>query len=233
MFIYPVYTWKGMVKYMNKKDIVEAAIWRSAIKNFDINKKISEEDFKLLLQVAQYSPSSFGLEPWNIIVLQNSELRENIMPYASGAQNQLRTASHFVIFTVKRDLLPTSKYFKNICTNVKKMEQEAYFNFVSTFSAFVETKQKLTNQRERIDWAGKQSYIALGNMMNAAALMGIDSCPIEGFIADEIENILEKNGKFSSDIDKIVVMAAFGYRVEEPKHIKARRNIDEIVRIID
>ena len=218
---------------MKKEELIDAAIWRSAIKTFDNTRKISKSDFEVLLEIARYSPSSFGLEPWNIIVLQNMQLRELIIPYASGAQRQLKTASHFVIFTVKKDLQPTSEYFKHINMDVKGMNEEDYANFVSTFSAFSETKQQFSSHREMLDWAGKQSYIALGNMMSAAALMGIDSCPIEGFIASEIENILDKYSIFNGEQNKIVVMGAFGYRGEEPQHKKVRRNINEIVSYVE
>lgn len=218
---------------MDKQEILKALIWRSAIKIFDENKKITSKDFQFLLDVAKYSPSSFGLEPWEIIVIQNKEIRELIAPYATGAQKQLKSASHFIIFTVKKDLLPTSEYFKHINIDIKGMDETAYDNFVSTFAAFSEMKQQLTNQRERIDWAGKQCYLALGNMITAAALIGIDSCPIEGFIASDVESVLEKYGKFDSNSNKIVVMGAFGYRLENPKHAKVRRDISEIVQNID
>ena len=220
-------------KIMMKEKIIEAAIWRSAIKVFDTEKKISDDDFNFLLEIARYSPSSFGLEPWNLLVLQNKELREAIIPYATGAQNQLRTASHFVVFTVKKNLHPESEYFKHINMDVKGMDISAYNNFISNFSGFMENKQQVHNSREMIDWAGKQSYIALGNMMNAAALLGIDSCPIEGFFAKEVEDILDKSGQFNSNIDKIVVMGAFGYRGEEPKHKKARRSMNEVVHFVN
>ena len=220
-----------MEDFMKREELIEAAIWRRAIKTFDTKRKISKADFEALLKVAQYSPSSFGLEPWNIMVLQNKRLRELIMPYASGAQKQLSTASHFVIFTVKKDLYPTSDYFKHINMDIKGMSQETYNDFIVSFGSFSEIKQHMISQREKLDWAGKQSYIALANMMSAAALMGIDSCPIEGFNASEIENILGEYSDF--ECNKIVVMGAFGYRDEEPKHKKTRRDIKEIVNFVE
>jgi nitroreductase len=217
---------------MENKNIIDASIWRSAIKVFDKERVISNNDFNSLLEVARFSPSSLGLEPWSIVVLQNKALCKAIRPYASGAQRQLDSASHFVIFTIKTDLEVTSEYFKHIKLNVKKLDETAYLNFVSTFREFQQKKQDLTDYRKRIDWAGKQAYIALGNMMLAAALIGIDSCPIEGFITNDVETVLEKEGIIDTKVEHIVVMAAFGYRADDPLPPKTRRPLDEIVRII-
>jgi len=218
---------------MESKRIIDAAIWRSAIKVFDKEHIISNDDFNILLEVARFSPSSFGLEPWSIVVLQNEAIREAISPYASGAQRQLDSASHFVVFTIKTDLEVTSEYFKHIKLNVKKLDDTAYKTFVSAFGAFQQQKQDLTDYRKRIDWAGKQAYIALGNMMLAAALIGIDSCPIEGFIPKDVEIVLEKEGIIDDKVEHVTVMAAFGYRAgDHPINPKTRRSRDEIVRII-
>jgi len=217
---------------MDRDIIVNAAIKRSAIKLFDIEKQITDDDFKALLEVARYSPSSFGLEPWKILVVNNKALREKISIHASGAQRQLSTASHFVIFSVTTDLEATSKYFKHISRDVKKLSDEAYQTFISTFSAFQTEKQNLTDTRKRTDWAGKQAYIALGNMMLAASLMGIDSCPIEGFIPASVEAVLADEGLLDLSSEHISVMAAFGYRQSDAGHEKARRSFEEIVRFV-
>ncbi|MBW2741501.1 MAG: NAD(P)H-dependent oxidoreductase [Deltaproteobacteria bacterium] len=217
---------------MESKRIIDASIWRSAIKVFDKEHIISNDDFNSLLEIARFSPSSLGLEPWSILVLQNEALRKAIRPYATGAQRQLDSASHFVIFTIKKDLEATSEHFKHINLDVKKLDETAYLAFVSVFKEFQQKKQDLTDSRKRIDWAGKQAYIALGNMMLAAALLGIDSCPIEGFFPNDVETVLEKEGLIDTKVEHIVVMAAFGYRAGDPTSPKTRRSLDEIVRII-
>ena len=214
------------------KEILEAATWRSAIKTFDTERLIPQEDFNNLLDITRYSPSSFGLEPWSMIVLQDWNMREEIAPYAAGAQRQLASASHFVIFTVTTDLEATSEYFKKINTDVKKLDDTAQAAFVSALESFQKDVQDLTDDRKRIDWAGKQAYIALGNMMLAAALQGIDSCPIEGFFPKEVGTILEKNGLLNLQKEHVVVMAAFGYRDKDPAYKKARRPLSDVVHII-
>lgn len=217
---------------MNSNKILDAAIWRVAVKTFDAEKKISEIDFTALLNIARYSPSSFGLEPWKIIVVQDKDLRLKMSEFATGAKKQLATASHFVIFTVTTDLEATSNYYKHIIKDIKKLNEEAYSEFVTKFIAFQKEKLGLTDYRKLIDWAGKQTYIALGNMMLAAAILGIDSCPIEGFIPSAVEKILETGGHFNPAEEHIVVMCAFGYRQSDFNSPKIRRSLNEIVRFV-
>lgn len=217
---------------MNSNKILDAAIWRVAVKTFDIEKKISEVDFTTILNIGRYSPSSFGLEPWKIIVVQDKDIRLKISEFASGAKNQLSTASHFVIFTVTTDLEATSNYYKHINRDIKKLNEEAHSEFVSKFKVFQKEKLDLTDFRKLIDWAGKQTYIALGNMMLGASLMGIDSCPIEGFIPSSVEKILEEEGQLNPAEEHIVVMCAFGYRQSDFNRPKIRRSLNETVRFI-
>ncbi|MBP5490672.1 MAG: NAD(P)H-dependent oxidoreductase [Lachnospiraceae bacterium] len=217
-----------------KNNILKRAVYRKAIKVFNVEKKIPQEDFEFLLKTAQYSPSSFGLEPWNILVVQNKDLREEISEFATGAQNQLRTASHFVIFTVKKDLAPESEYFYHINRDIKKLDEEARKKFIDSFSAFQKDKLDVYDDRTRLDWAKKQAYIAMGYMMLAAIQIGIDSCPIEGFFPGKVESVLEKKGVLDTKRDRIAVMVAFGYRDKSVSiHKKTRRKLNEIVKVID
>lgn len=217
---------------MNKIDILNAAINRNAVKSFS-NRTISNDDFDFLVDIARYSPSSFGLEPWKMLVVNNREIRDEMKPSATGAQKQLDTASHFVVFTVTKELNPQSDYFKKINLDVKKMNDEQYGKFLETFDGFQKNKQDLTDERKRIDWAGKQAYIALSNMMLAAACIGIDSCPIEGFIPEDIEIILSNKGFIDTTKEHVVVMAAFGYRDNDIQYSKSRRPFNDIIKIIE
>jgi nitroreductase len=217
---------------MLNSEILNAAIWRFAIKTFDAERKISDEDFTTLLEIARYSPSSFGLEPWNIIVVNDKSLRAKISEYASGAHSQLATASHFIIFTVPTDLEATSEYFKHINFDIKKLDSDNYSAFIARFTAFQTEKLDITDFRKRIDWAAKQAYIALANMVLASAIMGIDSCPIEGFIPSAVEGVLKERGFIQPESEHIVVMAAFGYRNTDFERAKTRRPLNEVIRYI-
>jgi nitroreductase len=163
---------------------------------------------------------------------KNLEIREEMKQYISGGQHQIETCSHFVIFTVITSLTPDSKYFEHINKSVKGFDDETHNAFISRFKLFQSEKVRLTDDRSRIDWAGKQAYLALGNMLLAASIRGIDSCPIEGFLPNEIDSILFKHHYIEEGKEHAAVMAAFGYRNEEPKRNKTRRTLKEVVKYI-
>lgn len=217
---------------MKINDILKAAKWRRAIKEFCKDRIIRDDDFETLLDVARFSPTSLGLEPWSILLLQDQSVRDAIRPHCTGAQRQLDSASHFVVFTIKTDLSPDSEYFRDMKQTVQGLSDADYQDFISKCAMFQEKKQDLTDVRKRIDWAGKQAYIALGSMMLSAALLGIDSCPIEGFVPKKVEAVLHKRGLLDPQSDRVVVMAAFGYRAAEPASPQRRRSLEDVVRVI-
>lgn len=88
---------------VTREDILDAFKFRHATKKFDESKKISEEDFNVILESGRLSPSSFGFEPWRFVVIQNRELREELKPVTWGAQGQLPTASHYVAILCRKD----------------------------------------------------------------------------------------------------------------------------------
>jgi nitroreductase len=217
---------------MNKLDILKAAKWRSAIKQFDPDKKISDENFEFLLEMARFSPSSFGLEQWNLIVVQSKSppLYDQLkLAVEWGAELQFDTASHFVIFT-SRNVEPESDYFAHMKRDIQKLSEEDLRISIGYLEEFQNDLLDLTDTRKRHDWAGKQAYIAMANMMLAAAEIGIDSCPIEGFDMADVEKILNENNIIDLNVDRVAAMCAFGYRAGRPPHAKTRRPMDEIVR---
>ncbi|NHM31595.1 NAD(P)H-dependent oxidoreductase [Neobacillus terrae] len=218
-----------------KQEILESLEFRHATKEFDQDKKISESDFRYILEAARLSPSSLGIEPWKFIVVQNSRLRERLKEVAWGAQGQLPTASHFVLILARtiKDTKYDSDYIAHQMKEVKKVPEEVHQGMLVRYRSFQEEDFHLfDNERAILDWAGKQTYIALTNMMTAAALIGIDSCPIEGFDMDAVNKILEEEGLLENGRLSMSVMAAFGYRVKEPRP-KARRQLDDIVQWVE
>lgn len=219
-----------------KQKILDAYQFRYACKEFNAEKKISKEDFDFILETGRLSPSSFGFEPWRFLVLQNMDLREKIKPVCWGAQKQLPTASHFLIILARKgkDMVYHSDYIKKFMTNIQELSSDI-INIKSTaYQNFQETGFKLLeSDRTIFDWAAKQTYIALANMMTAAAQLGIDSCPIEGFDREKLEDILTEEHLLENDHFGVAMMAAFGYRKEAPHHPKTRQSIDKIVKWID
>jgi nitroreductase len=215
---------------MTKQEILNAFYFRHACKEFDSSKIIPKEDFELILETARLSPSSFGLEPWHFIVVQDKALREQLKSSAWGAPIKLDTASHFLLcLTMKQPLMKwNSEYIPAFMRDVQNFPED----IIKMRSKFIENFQKsdfdLTDERKLFDWASKQSYIALGNMMSGAAMIGIDSCPIEGFHQKETDAILSQKFGIDTTIYGLSYMVAFGYRIHEPK-AKTRRPMHEVV----
>lgn len=218
---------------VKKEDILAAFEFRHATKEFDPTKKISAEDFNFILETARLSPSSVGLEPWKFVVVQNPDLREKLRAVSWGAQGQLLTASHFVLILARKDVRYDSDYFWRQMTGVKQIPADNVKNMMGRYRSFQEEDFKLMeSERALFDWASKQTYIALANMMTSAALIGIDSCPIEGFDINSVNAILREAGMLENDQYGISVMAAFGYRVKAPRP-KTRREADDVIRWVE
>jgi len=218
-----------------QQKILEVMNFRFACKNFDPQKIISKEDFATILEVGRLSPSSFGFEPWKFLVIQNQAIKDKLFPLAWGAQNSLKGASHFVIILARKkaDMRYDAPYINHIMTDVHKLPPE----IVTYLRAACENFQKngfdlLSSDRALFDWSCKQTYIALANMLTAAAELGIDSCPIEGFVRNAVEEMLTEEGILDSEHFGVSVMAGFGYRAADSAHPKTRQELSAIVEYI-
>ncbi len=216
---------------IDKKEVLNAFRFRHACKEFDATKIVSDEDIEYILQTASLSPSSFGFEPWHFVVVQNKELRELLKPVAWGAPVKLDTASHFILgLSMKAPMTKwDADYIMRMMKEVKQFPEDVIKMYSKFYREFQESDFDLDTDKKLFDWASKQTYIALANMMTSAALIGIDSCPMEGFHQEKAEVLLKE--KFDIDTDQygLSYMVAFGYRKEEPAHPKSRRNIEEII----
>lgn len=214
-----------------QNDILSAFKFRHATKEFDTTLKISDSDFRFILETGRLSPSSFGFEPWKFVVVQNQAIRDKLIPYASGAQKQLATASHFVLILSRlpKDMVADSDYIKNMMENVQQLPSEIVEMKGKAYDKFLRTGFRLQeNERAMFEWACRQTYLALGNMMTAAALIGIDSCPMEGFQKDNLEQVLVDEEIMDPEHFGISCMVAFGYRLNEPGE-KTRQNAEEVI----
>ncbi|MEI6100646.1 MAG: NAD(P)H-dependent oxidoreductase [Eubacteriales bacterium] len=212
-----------------RETIREAFAFRHACKEFD-EVLIPQEDFAVIMEAARLSPSSFGFEPWSVLVVQDKSLREKLLPVSWGAQKQLPTASHFCILLARRchDLQPDSDYLQRIIQNVQQLPEEMQQAKKARYENFLKNDIKIWgNDAALFEWACRQTYILLGNMMTAAAFLKIDSCPIEGFDRDLVEKILSGEGVLNKDKFGVSCMVAFGYRKKDPR-TKTRRDIASV-----
>ncbi len=219
---------------MNKQEILEAYRFRHACKEFDPAREVSREDMDFILETGRLSPSSFGFEPWQMVVVQNPELRLKLLPVTWGGQKALPTASHLVLLLAResRHLLPQSEYIRYMYGEVRGVPADKLDGALGRYGAFLERDFGLLgNDRAMFEWACRQTYIALGNMMTAAAQIGIDSLPIEGFQKQECEQLLREEGLLPEGLG-LACMLAFGYRIADGRP-KTRRCTDEVIRWVE
>jgi len=190
--------------------------WRYATKQFDPQRKISPPDWASLEEALVLTPSSYGLQPWKIIVVTDRLTREELL-VASWGQRQIADASHLVVFTIKKDLgeQDINDYLDRI-VKVRGVPRETLASYHDSIVGNIVNGMDETARRA---WASKQVYIALGNFLTSAALLGIDACPMEGIEPTKYDKILglDKQGLSA------VVVAAAGYRSATDPYAKQKK----------
>ena len=172
---------------LSSPDLQHALTWRYATKVFDPAAKLSDAQFEELLEVLRLTPSSFGLQPWKFIVVRDAALREQLKP-ASWGQGQVTEASHLIVLAVMKQITPeyVDHFVESIATT-RGVTAESLKGYRGMMLKSLVGK----TEAETVQWASLQAYIALGSLMTAAALRGIDTCPMEGFERDKYDAILD------------------------------------------
>lgn len=213
-----------------RDQILQAFNFRHATKRFNPDQKVNAEDFHTIIEAGRLSPSSIGAEPWRFLVVQNEDLRQKLKKVSWGAQGQLDTASHFVILLARKNVRPGTEYLTHIMKEIKNVPDDVLEDMNKRYEMFQNDSLDLyESERSLWDWASKQTYIALGNMMSVAAFLGVDSCPIEGFSMEEVTQLLSDEGIMNEDEFLPSVMVAFGYREEDPKRAKTRQAYEDVI----
>lgn len=211
--------------------LVAAFHFRHATKRFDPARRIPSAEFDTVLEAARLSPSSFGQEPWRFVVVQDPALRERLKAHAWGAQGQLPTASHVVLILARTaaDMRFDSAYIDHHLREVEQLPPDVVERKRGVLASFQAKDFKLLDDdRAMWDRSAKQCYIALANMMTTAALLGIDSCPMEGFDVEAVNALLATELGIDTQRARLAVMVAFGYRAAEPGP-KRRQSRDALV----
>ena len=195
--------------------LIEHLEWRSAIKSFDPAKKLSKQQLDQLLAAVQLAPSSLGLQAYKILVVENPEIREQLREAAHG-QAQLTQSSQVIIFAIEKNLdKDYGNYYLDLIAKTRGIGREALVGFENMVLGTIES---LTDE-QKLAWSTKQAYIALGVLLTAAAEMGIDACPMEGFDAAKFDEILGLKEKGLS----AVVIAPVGFRSHEDVYSKMQK----------
>ncbi len=206
-------------------DFSKAMAFRHACKVFDEDKTISDEQMHFILEAGRQSPSFFGMEGWKFLVITNEALKVKLRPDCWN-QVQITSCSHLVVILAAIENVkpssgvPLKRFARRPLSDEQKVAYiELYTNHLS---------KTLSTDENIYHWTSKQTYIALANMMTAAAYIGIDSCPIEGFEKEKVEETL------GLDRSKwqVSVIVPFGYRLNEQSS-QLRVLFDEVVEFID
>jgi nitroreductase len=197
--------------------------WRYATKKFDSSKKISSEDLNTLKEAIRLSSSSFGLQPYTIIIVENPDLRAKLKP-ASWGQSQIIDASHLIVFASNTQV--SNEYIDSYLQKIADTrgltldKVNPYGDYIKGFLANVPAEVIPV-------WTAKQTYLALANLLNAAAELKIDVTPMEGFVPEQYNEIL---GLTQLGLNASLV-ATIGYRSDEDatQHLKkVRKSTEEL-----
>jgi len=209
-------------------EILDQLNWRYACKKFDTEKKLSPEQVDTLVKAFNLTATSYGLQPMKLQVITNTDLREKLFANSFN-QAQVKDASHLFVITAK--------------TNMNQSDIDAYFDLIDNLRAtpkelIAPYRAHLTNwvaseSENNMDiWARKQTYIALGNLLNVCAVIGVDSCPMEGFDANAYDEIL--NLKETDYTTSLVLPVGFRHEEDFMSQLKkVRMEESKIVSFIE
>lgn len=193
------------------QSLLTALNWRYATKVFDASKKIAADTWDAIEKALILTPTSFGLQPYKFLVVQNPAVRAALLPQSWG-QTQVVDCSHYVVFLARTDMkeADVDKLIHRI-VQVRGIPAESLAGYRGMMVGGV---VKGKPGEAAFEWAARQAYIALGNIMTAAAVLGVDACPMEGIVPAEYDKILKLEGSGY----KTVVACAFGYRAAGDKY---------------
>ncbi len=210
---------------ISSDQLLDALLWRYATKKFDPTKTIPRETWEALEQSLVLTPSSMGMQPWKFFVVTDAATKRRLLPAAKG-QQQTVDCSHYVVFTVHRDLSDThvSRHLDRMA-EVRGLPRESLDKFLKMAMGNLD---KARADGSLDTWQTHQVYIALGNFMTAAALLGVDTCPMEGIVPTAMDEVL---GLTRTTFATVVACAA-GYRAADDKYAttpKVRFKTDDVI----
>lgn len=223
------------IKGHAKDAFLQAMRYRRAIKAFDPAKPLDQADFDFIVEAARLSPSSHGLEPWHLWHIASPDLRAKLVEQAKINPPQGADASHLVVITAKtaQGIDPDGEYLGHVATTVQQQPEDVIAQRRVMFKGFLTDRMGVYGDPAAMfGYTCRQAYIALGNMLTAAAMIGVDSCPIEGMDHAAATAVLAEAGVIDPVYDAVAVAAVFGYRSEDPKRPQTRRPATEVLHTI-
>lgn len=187
--------------------IIEKLKWRYATKKFDATKKLSKNQINTLKEAFNLTALSYGLQTLKLVIVDDKILREQLVEHSYG-QRQVVDASHLLVICIQNEINEddVDTHF-NTVKNIRQTPEEILNPFRDGLKS---TIQNMTIDK-KTDWATRQAYITLGNLMTVCAVEQIDSCPMEGFVAEEVDSVLELDKYGLSS----VLLFPVGYRADD------------------
>ena len=217
----------GRTMTLPPDQLIAALRWRYATKQFDASRKIPDSVWDAIEESLVLTPSSFGLQPWKFLVVQSPTLRAKLLS-ESWNQPQVTDASHFVVLTARADITAADiDAWISRMAEVQKKSSEDVAPLKGMIAGFAERM----SADDRAAWNTRQIYIALGQLMTTAAVLGLDACPMEGISASAYDRVLGLEGSGYAT----VVACALGYRAADDKYAatpKARFDREQVIQHI-
>ncbi|MEM9089801.1 MAG: NAD(P)H-dependent oxidoreductase [Cyanobacteria bacterium P01_F01_bin.53] len=223
-----------MVTFMNTlvltpEQVIQKLHWRYATANFASNKKIPEDVWHALEQSLVLAPSCYGLQPWKFVVVRNQALRHQLVKHAFN-QAKIVESSHLVVLAIKTNInvSDVAPYIDRVA-QVRQVPVSKLEKFSDAIKNYL-TSPPFPLQPDK--WSAKQVYLALGFFLYSAAMLGIDTCPIEGFVPSQFDDVLGLSEQGYS----AVVLCTAGYRSENDRSAalpKVRYETEKVVQYID
>lgn len=205
-------------------NIIEKLKWRYATKKFDTKKLISEEKLHVLKEAFNLTATSYGLQPIKLLIINNKVLQEGLVKHSMN-QAQVAQASHLLVFCVDTDI--DDNYIKAYFNRVKTIRNTPD-EVLKPFKEYLLEDFKNKTMKDIEDWAIKQAYLAMGNLLTVCAIEDIDACPMEGFDPKEYDDLLQLKEK---GLHSVLVMP-IGYRANDDMFAdikKVRKDIGESI----
>lgn len=204
------------MNHITGHQLINALEWRYATKAFEVTRKIADETWAALERCLVLAPSSFGLQPYRFLVITDPQVRERLLPHAWG-QRQVVDCSHFVVFAARTQLAP--EHIDALIQRTVELRGVAPETLQSYREMMLGALVKGSKSQTVPQWAERQAYLALGTLLAGAALLGVDACPMEGFVPDKFDAILGlKDSGF-----RAVVCCALGYRSAADRHASLKK----------
>ncbi|MGB3592190.1 MAG: NAD(P)H-dependent oxidoreductase [Nonlabens sp.] len=206
--------------------VIEDLNWRYATKKFDSSRSIDEADLQVLIDAFNLTATSYGLQPVKLVVVSNAEVKRKMVPHCYGQQQVLDASHVLVLCSTHVDVNYVKQYF-DLVKRIRHTDEE----ILTPFEDFLKDSFSQKSRDEVAQWARNQAYLIMGNLLTVCATLRIDSCPMEGFLPDKIDDLL--------DLDKAglhsVLLLPVGYRASDDmmsSQKKVRQPQEDMVRLV-